>query len=276
MEQVDAAFSIPATPIKGRLVAAALLGLLLVLAAALGIGVALGRAGPPFEARELYAWALVSIVCGMSVGLSEILTRYRDEPVLASTTIYGFSYLLLNGGVSLLAFLLLRRYPDKIFSPVKDDLLLTAVVAGFGAMVIMRSSFFSFRSSDGKDYKIGPAIVLDTVFKTIDQKIDRHRAKERQAKVCNAVAGLKDSDFDNVASYIEASLLSFQNLSVEEKAEVADVIKQYRQPETSRWPGTLKILGLGFAFLNIAGDANFDQMVGNLKEFLRSQSATQP
>src|SRR5205823_58152 len=98
-------------------------------------------------------------------------------------------------------------------------------------------------------------------------KIDSKRATQRQIEVSEAMKDL--TDFENSASYIEASLLSFQNLSPDDRAEIAKVIKQYR--EESKWPPALKILGLGFAFLNLAGDANFDVVIANLKDYLKSQ-----
>lgn len=146
------------------------------------------------------------------------------------------------------------------------------MVAGFGGMTVFRAKLFTFRSPDGKEYAIGPAIVLETVLKTIDQKIDRRRATERQAKVFAAMKDLKD--FTNTANYMEASLQSFQNLTQEQKAEITNVISQYRT--LSGWPDTLKILGLGFAFLNVAGEENFDQVLKNLTQFLASLKQPSP
>ena len=72
-----------------------------------------------------------------------------------------------------------------------------------------------------------------------------------------------------MANYIEASLFSFQNLSQDDKTQIKTVLDQYRQMTT--WPDTLKCMGLGFAFLNIAGDENFDRVVNNLKQFITEQ-----
>src|SRR5205807_4551691 len=142
-------------------------------------------------------------------------------------------------------------------------LFLTSVVGGFGAMIVFRSKLFTFRSPDGKDYSIGPAIVLETVLRTIDSKIDRKRATQRQDEVFKATKDL--TSFENTARYIEASLLSFQNLTQDDKTDIAKLIQEYRS--ASKWPDSLKILGLGFAFLNLAGDENFDSVISNLKEF---------
>ena len=159
---------------------------------------------------------------------------------------------------------MLRVYADKIFPAVKDDLFLTAMVAGFGGMTIFRSKLFTFRSTDGKEYAIGPAIVLETALKTLDHKIDRRRATERQARVFGEMSTLHD--FVGTAQYIEASLNSFQNLTPEEKAEIRSVIEECRKLQ---WPNELKIIALGFAFLNIAGEENFDAVVANMRRLLQ-------
>jgi len=41
------------------------------------------------------------------VGLAEIASRYRDEPLKAVGSPYGLVYLFLNGYLSMLAFLLI-------------------------------------------------------------------------------------------------------------------------------------------------------------------------
>jgi hypothetical protein len=180
---------------------------------------------------------------------------------------------LLNGALSLAAFWLLCRYPS-IFPSLKDDLFLTSVAAGFGAVTVFRAKLFTFRASDGKDYPVGPAIVLEAVLKTLDQTIDRKRATDRQERVFQQTQGL--SDFENTAMYFQASLNSFQNLTPQEKADINSVIEEYRSPKTANWPGSLKIMALGFAFLNIAGDENFDEVIGNLKRFLLTLKPAAP
>jgi hypothetical protein len=69
-------------------------------------------------------------------------------------------------------------------------------------------------------------------------------------------------------------LLSFQNLSEEEKREIAAVIDQYRQATT--WAPSLRTMAVGFAFLTIAGEENFDQVIANLKAFLNTLPAARP
>ena len=241
--------------------------ILLAVAGVTALGIWIGHTSPFAAWKTLSGWAFATFLFGLLVGLSEILSRYRDEPVLAASTAFGLAYLVLNGVLSLSAFAVLRRYPTQIFPAFEKDLFLTSVVAGFGAMAVFRSKFFTFRSADGKDFPIGPAIVLDTVLKTIDSKIDRNRATERQAQVFNSMVGLHD--FTNVANYIDASLSSFQNLSQEDKTQIKGVIDDYRALHD--WPDTLKSLGLGFAFLNISGEENYDQVIANLQRFIKDE-----
>jgi hypothetical protein len=150
-----------------------------------------------------------------------------------------------NGLVAALAYGLLVRYPTHLLPSVANDPLLSALAAGFGAMVLLRSKLFIFRSEDGKEYPIGPSIVIETLLRVLDRKIDRLRASERQRRVFERMKDI--ADFEAAAGYLEASLLSFQNLSEEEKKEIAAVIEQYRQ--ATDWAPSLRTMAVGFAFL---------------------------
>ena len=211
----------------------------------------------------VWGWAAIAFLCGALAGGTEIVSRYRDEPLRATFNRFGIGYLLVNGLVAVFAYAFLLRYPTQILPSVAGDDLLSALVAGFGAAVILRSKVFIYRSEDGKEYPVGPAIVLETLLKVLDRKIDRLRASARQRRV---FAQMKDiTDFEAAATYLEASLLSFQNLSQDEKAEVVRIIEQYRK---ASWPAPLRTIAVGFAFLTIAGEENFDEVIANLKAYL--------
>jgi hypothetical protein len=242
----------------------------LILAAALAVlGLWLGHSAIQLPFRAVWLGCFASFVYGGLVGGSEILSRYRDEPVRASLTSAGIVYIALNGAISVGAFAVLSAYPAQVFpNLLQGDIFLRSVAAGFGAMVIFRSKLFTFRSSDGKDYPIGPSIVLDNVLKVIDAKIDRARAAARHDIVLTELNGL--SDFDAAADFINTSLLSFQNLSSEDKNIFGEIVKNIR---ASPLPGELKIMSLGFAFFDIAGEDNFKAVVGKLKAHLRPPAA---
>jgi hypothetical protein len=242
----------------------------LVVIAVLAGGILIGAIAPTAIRTNVSGWnwaliaaAAASFAFGTLVGLSEILTRYRDEPLRATFNVFGWIYLGLNGVISLAAFAILRSYSSQIFPVVANDLFLTAVTAGFGAMIVMRSKLFSYNSPEGKEFAVGPAIVIDTVLQTIDAKIDRFRATQRQERVYEQLHEV--SDFEGAAQYLEASLLSFQTLSDEQKSDISSIISDYREID---WDDRLKVMAVGFAFLTIAGEDNFDQVVANMKKFL--------
>ncbi len=153
---------------------------------------------------------------------------------------------------------------------------MAALTAGFGAMAVLRSKFFIFRSDDGKEYPIGPSIVIETFLRVLDRKIDRLRASKRQQRVFEKMKDI--TNFKSAADYLEASLLSFQNLSDEDKKEIRGVLQQYRT--MTDWPETLRTMAVGFAFLTIAGEENFDQVIANFTSYLaalqKQPSATPP
>jgi hypothetical protein len=219
-----------------------------------------------------WVWVVLSFVIGASAGLSEIASRYRDEPLRAIANWYGASYLTANGLASVAAYGLLLRYPTQILPTVAGDPLMAALIAGFGAMAILRSKLFIFRADDGKEYPIGPSIVMETFLRVLDRKIDRLRASKRQQRVFDKMKDI--TNFNGAADYLEASLLSFQNLSDEDKQEIRAVLQQYRN--MTAWPETLRTMAVGFAFLTIAGEENFDQVIANLKTYLTTLQTQTP
>jgi hypothetical protein len=219
-----------------------------------------------------WGWAALSLGFGVTVGFSEIISRYRDEPLRATVNRFGLGYLALNGLLSAGAYGLLRRYSTGLLPGIADDPFLAAVIGGFGAMAVLRSNLFLYRAEDGSEYPIGPAIVMETFLRMLDRKIDRHRASRRQERVFEAMRDI--ADFDAVANYLEASLLSFQNLGEQEKAAITDVIQEYRQQ--TDWPPALRTMAVGFAFLTIAGEENFDQVIANVRAYLETLKREPP
>ena len=154
------------------------------------------------------------------------------------------------------------------------------IVSGFGAMAGLRSKLFVFRSDDGKDIPIGPDLVIGSVLRIVDRKIDRLRAARRQqlvfelAKRIAAVMG-SESDFDNPNSFVIISLASFQNLSTEEKQQIVIKSEELRQQLKGK-PSLFKAMVLGFVVLDIAGEENFRAIMQDLEEYLRSIAPVKP
>jgi len=99
--------------------------------------------------------AALCFILGSAAGFTEIVTRYRDEPLRAAFNRFGLFYMMINGLLSLSALGLLLRYPN-LFPKVAGDKLMTAIVAGTAAMTLLRSKLFTFRTAAGADIPIGP------------------------------------------------------------------------------------------------------------------------
>jgi hypothetical protein len=215
-----------------------------------------------FFLLQYNVFLLLCACFGAAVGASEILSRYRDEPFLAISSPPGRRYLAVNAAISLAAFYLLYHFGDSMFSGVTKDPLLMSVVSGFGAMVVMRSKLFSFKTEGGENYAIGPDAVLSTFLASVDRQIDRHRASRRQDLVY-----YETQDVDNPESapdFFMSFLVSYQNLSNDEKEEVDGEVKRiYEQSLSPR----LKFMTAAFGFLNIMGESNFRALVQQLKRY---------
>ena len=140
------------------------------------------------QGGELAAGAV--ILFGVLAGSGELVSRYRDAPRNAILSFPGGFYLALNAGVSLLAFVCLRSFNNPI--RVDNDpssfatYFLQATAAGFGAIGLLRTSFFNVRIGD-KDVGLGPGLVLQVILDATDREVDRRRAQKRSALVRKAM-----------------------------------------------------------------------------------------
>ncbi|MGC2110218.1 MAG: hypothetical protein WA655_11925 [Candidatus Korobacteraceae bacterium] len=231
-----------------------------------------------------HSWAgigapLLAIFLGELVGFSEIISRYRDEPLRAAFNWYGGAYFAINGVLAWVAFVVLNT-SHNTFPTLSGHPYSTAVFAGFGAMAIFRSKLFVFRSDDGKEFPVGPDIVLSSVLKIVDRKIDRQRAARRQQLVfskATEIAGLigSDADFDVAANFLVVSMSSFQNLSDAEKQQIAGAADRLKK-DLVGVPNLYKAMTLGFALLDITGEESFADIVSDLEAYLKqtTQSGT--
>ncbi len=217
---------------------------------------------------------LLAILLGELVGFSEIISRYRDEPLRAAFNAYGGAYFAINGILAWVAFIVLQKSPAT-FPTLVGHPYSTAVFAGFGAMAIFRSKLFVFRSDDGKEFPVGPDIVLSSVLKIVDRKIDRQRAARRQQLVfekASDIAALIGSaaDFGVAANFLVISMSSFQNLSDVEKQQIAAAAARLKNDkDLIEAPNFYKAMTLGFALLDITGEEGFSDIVVDLQKYLK-------
>jgi hypothetical protein len=221
---------------------------------------------------------LLAFVCGGSVGVAEIVSRYRDEPLQATFSPFGLLYTCLNGAIALGLLAVVLRYRTQLGLPAGMDSFWAALLAGFGSTALMRTRLAVIRGSDNKDISIGPDIVIKTLLQMVDQYIDRARAQTRLKIVVSRIDeivqlgddGTGRPNFALAADYMLASLLAFQNLDEERKKQLKEVMTTYQQQTI---PERIKFFALGFVFLTLAGERQFEDVVQNA---VNTKKAGQP
>jgi fluoride ion exporter CrcB/FEX len=157
-------------------------------------------------------WILVFVLGGL-VGIGELASRYRDDPVKALFCIPAVIYIFLNAGAATLALVLGRSFwwTDTPQSPVAWSQVITA---GLGAMVLLRSSVFRVKVGD-QDVAIGPSSFLQSVIDSADRAVDRIRAQERAWTVSTIMERVDPLKLLQLLPQVLPALM--QNMSDEDK-----------------------------------------------------------
>jgi hypothetical protein len=216
-----------------------------------------------------HGWYIVlSGILGASVGTSEVVSRYRDEPTQALMSMPAIIYLALNALVSMSVYGVLTRYASTLVPALANDPLMRSIAAGFGAMAILRSKFFTLRTEKGEDIGVGPDAAISAFLSAADRGIDRKRAKRRLALVFNSAS--KVTDYGYAKDFIKVSLLSFQNLNDNEKQRINAKIDEIYENKVNTYPSNeLKLQAMCYAVLVIVGEYNFNRLISNLVDFIR-------
>src|ERR1700722_930687 len=178
--------------------------------------------------------AILAFVFAASVGVSEIISRYRDEPIEACRNPFGLLYIFFNGILGVFALCIVCRYSDKFGFAAGQHapIFLSALLAGFGSSAVMGTCLMVLKGADNKDVSVGPDIVIKILLQTVDQYVDRARAFDRLQIVSRSLPNLRTlavklKDFRTLADYLLTSLLAFQNLDEERKKQLQDIFSAY-------------------------------------------------
>ena len=206
-------------------------------------------------------YVLLAAVFGVLMSGAEVFARYKDEPLKAVRSSWGAGYLVFNSLLSALAFWIVILVGAVAQGSPQPDKLKWAVVAGFGAGVVMRTKLFSVRSNDGGDISFGPDFVISTALHVMDRQIDRRRAIERYETVTSIMHGI---DFGLARSAVLISLNeSMQNLLSFEKEEVALKIKGLEG--AANVSDQEKANALGYLMVKYGGEAFFRRVFAGVE-----------
>ena len=91
---------------------------------------------------------------------------------------YVFLYLLLNGLVSVLAYYALKFFSNEAIMDINSIEVPKLIIAGFGGVVVLRSSIFSI-PFNGSTLEIGLISVVQALLDKIEKKIKHNIAANR-------------------------------------------------------------------------------------------------
>lgn len=204
---------------------------------------------------------VISAACGVSVACAEIISRYKDEPLKTIFCWWGLAYISFNALLSILGFGVLIIAEVALATNPALQNLQYALLAGFGAAVIMRAKLFNLRLTGGERASVGPDFVIDTFLSTLDRQIDRQRAYRRAKIIMKSMA---DVDYEMVRMPIIILLTrSMQGITESEMKDLGQKLAEIES--TEELSNQDRAYALGFLALNLAGD-DFFKEVFNLNE----------
>jgi len=169
----------------------------------------------PVVTPDLVADYVGAALIGITIGLSELASRYRDEPGSVVKTLPGLLYVFLNVGLATGALALIKTSGWTFSAPAGSGRLTQVLVAGFGAMALFRSSLFTVRIGT-QDVGVGPSSVLQIFLAAVDRAVDRKRAEQRNSIIDRIMPGVS---FARARSVLPAHCFALlQNPSPEDQA----------------------------------------------------------
>lgn len=203
---------------------------------------------------------------GLLVGVTELISRYRDSPWSALLNIPAGIYVVVNIGASALALLLIEvfEWTFTTQSSSTKEQWVRVLVAGIGAMSFFRSSLFTFRVGD-KDVPLGPGLIFMVLLEVTDRAVDRARAKPRSVEVAKIMNGISFTKAQLALPTYCFALM--QNVTAEEQAAFGRQVAQLGA--SGSMSEVVKSLALGLALMNVVGSAVLTAAVDSLGSEIR-------
>lgn len=197
---------------------------------------------------EIILWPAAALL-GVLVGLAELVSRYRDAPEHTLGTLPAYLYLLLNALASAAALGLVRVFGWTFGVSDPNAAAWTQVlVAGFGAMALLRTSLFNVRAGD-ETVPIGPSRFLEVMLSAVDRGVDRKRGEAR-ARVVSKI--MSDISFEKAYAALPSYCFNLmQNLPTEDPIKFGEQIKLIRSAPMSE---RTKSMVLGLLLMNLVGE----------------------
>jgi hypothetical protein len=200
-------------------------------------------------------YLIVGLLGGI-VGLGELATRYRDRPLIALRAPGAYVYVSVNVAASIGALVLIRHYGWTFNLDGEAARTTRILIAGFGAMAVLRSALFVVRVAD-RDVPVGPGAFLsglaDVADGSIARSVQKKHLEHRMSLAQLCVGGVP---FERVRVALPAYALALSaNVSAEDQTELA---KRVQALGASDMPESMKIALLGTLLIEVVGENVFE------------------
>ncbi len=195
---------------------------------------------------------------GCLVGYSEVVLRYRDEPLRAVAGVPGMAFVLLNGAVAVLALFLVEYFST---SAERGNVVQRVLLTGVGAMVILRGKLLTVPLPGGGQAELGFAPLVEAILASVNRSIDRERAYDRLKLVAPMAQRMAPLGYARLAPYFRVGLQSLQTLDPDILKAVVESIEALKSgTKFTDYTDCAKIEAIGFDLLNNFGKRCFEQV----------------
>jgi hypothetical protein len=164
----------------------------------------------------LYFWAFL---LGALNAFTEIVGKFRDEPIKAFGTGSAIIYHVVNGVISAFALLLLIVGGTAVDTPATA--IQAVLLAGFGSMLVMRSRLFSVRVGN-EEVSVGPEQFIKVFQRFLEESIARNRALTRFVLVKDV---MNNVDCSRVCDYTVSMLAATPSLDAQKRDLIGTQVK---------------------------------------------------
>jgi hypothetical protein len=189
-------------------------------------------------------------ICGILAGMvavTELVTRYRDRPLLAICTPGAAFYVFLNAAASVVTYWLLHALNVTLGTDTSRVEIVRVLTASFASLAFFRSNLFLARLGDA-DIGIGPSVMLIALLTAADRSVDRSRATRRSDEVSSL---LQDISFEKACVALPTMcLMMLQNVAADDQERLGLDVTAIRSSEMS---DRQKCLALGLKLMSLAG-----------------------
>lgn len=206
-----------------------------------------------------------SAILGGFLAVSELLSRYRLIQLIFKS-VHARTYILINAIAAGICYYFVNKYKLG-FGQFGQNEVGQVLIAGFSAMFILRSSFFSYYDKDSnKTINVGLAAILQTFLDSAERSFDQEQSVSKLKEVKSIMT---DIDFAKAATDLTTTCLNLmQNVSSEEQNKLAESIKKLSEGNLTN--NYSRALNLGIILSKITGITLLKQAVeshGNTIKF---------